>query len=70
MGWVDFDLDAPPICPAAQLTQPYSNLPKQNQADRGMTKIKVNPTQVRDHQSHPIQVDGPLCKYLTKLIKL
>ena len=29
-GWLDFDVDVPPFCPAAQPIQPYSHLPKQN----------------------------------------
>ena len=33
---------------------PNSHLRKQNQADRGMTKITVTPTQVCDHQSHSV----------------
>ena len=45
-------LVVPPPCPVDQPILQNSHLPKQNQA--GMTKIIVNPTQVRDHQSHPV----------------
>ena len=43
-GWVDFDLGVPPACPAAQPLLPNSNQPRQNWADSGTPKIKVNPT--------------------------
>ena len=54
LGWVDIDLNVPPSCTASQsnLSNPY--LPKQNLTDSGMTKITFNPTQVGDHQSHPV----------------
>ena len=43
LGWVDFDLNAPPCCPpAAQPIQPNSHLLKHNWAGRGMAYIKVN----------------------------
>ena len=56
LGLVDIDLKVPPSWPAAQLILPNSKLPKQNQADSGMTKITVNnqPNQVSDHQPHPV----------------
>ena len=34
-----------PSCPATQPFLPNSHLPKQNLADNGIAKIKVNPTQ-------------------------
>ena len=39
-----------PPCPVEQHILPNSHLPKQNQAHRGMSKIIVNRTQVRDHR--------------------
>ena len=39
-----FDLGVPPFCPTAQPIRPNSHLPKQNWADSGTCKIKVNPT--------------------------
>ena len=36
LGWVEFDLDVPPFCLAAQPIQPHSHLPKQNFTDGGM----------------------------------
>ena len=42
--WVDFDLDVPISCPAAL---PNSQEPRQNRAESGIPKIKVNPTQPR-----------------------
>ena len=41
--------NVPPPCPLDRPILPNSHLPKQNQADRGMTKIIVNPNQVGDH---------------------
>ena len=46
--------NVPPPCPVDQPIPPNSHLPKQNQVDRGMTKIIVNPTQVHNHQNHPV----------------
>ena len=54
LGWVDFDLDVPPSCPAAQPILPNSHLPKQSLA--GMSKLKVNPTRVTNHHPHPVQM--------------
>ena len=45
LGWVGFDLNVPPCCPAAQQIQPNSHLPKHNLAGSGMTQIYVNQTQ-------------------------
>ena len=53
LGWVDFDLDVPPFCLAAQPILPNSHLPKQNWAENGTLKIKVNLTQVSDQMKHP-----------------
>ena len=53
--WVDFDLEVPQTCHTAQPILLSFHLPKLNWADRGMTKNKVNPTQVHDHQVHPVQ---------------
>lgn len=51
LGWVPFHLHVPSSCPAAQPI----HLSKQNWAGSGMAKIKANPTQVRDHQTHPVE---------------
>ena len=54
LGLVNFDSDVPPFCPTAQPILTNFHLSKQNRTDSGIAKIKVNPTQVRDHQSHPV----------------
>ena len=54
LGRVNFDLDVPLFCPTDQSILPNFNLPKQNRANSGMSKIKVNPTQDTDHQPHPV----------------
>ena len=41
-------------CPAAHPVLPLSNQTKWNQADSGIAKIKINPTQVRDVMPHPV----------------
>ena len=41
--------------PAALPIQHISHQPKQNGADSGTIKIKVNPTQVRDLLGHHVQ---------------
>ena len=41
-------------CPAAQPLLPTSHQPKQNQAEGGTAKIKVNPTQVHQEMCHPV----------------
>ena len=46
--------DVPPSCPGAQPVLPISHQPRQNQAERGTAKIKVNPTQVRQEMCHPV----------------
>ena len=33
---------------------PKSHLPKQNWADSGTAKVKVNPTKVRERMEHPV----------------
>ena len=43
--WVDFDLGAPPSCPAAQLHLPYFHQHRQKWAVSGALKILVHPTQ-------------------------
>ena len=48
------DLDFPSSCPAAQPLLPDSHPPKQNRAGSGMKNSKVNPTQVCDHEPHPV----------------
>ena len=57
LGWVDFDLGAPPSWPAAQRLGPNFHLLRQNWADSGTTNIKVNPTQsqVSERMNHPLQ---------------
>ena len=54
LGRVEFDSDVPPYCPAAQPLLPNSHQPKQNWADGGTTKIKVNPTQISEQMNHQI----------------
>ena len=55
-AWVGLTLiwDVPPSCPAAQPVLPISHQPRQNQAEGGTAKIKVNPTQVRQEMGHPV----------------
>ena len=43
--------DVPPSCPAAQSVLPISHQPRQNQAEGGTVKVKVNPTQLSDQMS-------------------
>ena len=45
MGWVDFDLNVPPGCPAAQPIQPNSQFAQAQLLGSGVIKIKVNQTQ-------------------------
>ena len=54
LGWVDFDLDVPLILPSCSAHSAHLYQPKQNRADRGTAKIKVNPTQVQDLLGHPV----------------
>ena len=55
--WVGLTLiwDVPPSCPAAQPVLPISHKPRQNQAEGGTAKIKVNPTQVHQEMCYPAQ---------------
>ena len=48
LGWVDIGLGVPPSCPTYQPVPPNFNLLKRNLAGGGISKIKVNPTQVTD----------------------
>ena len=43
----------------AQPFLPKYNLPKQNRADSGTPKIKVNPNKVRELMEHPVPSDRP-----------
>ena len=43
LGRVDLDLDFSPMLPRFSPILPNSRLPKQNQTDSGIAKIKVNP---------------------------
>ena len=56
LGWIYFDLGVPLSCPAAQPLLPNFHLPKQNLADGGTTKIKVNTTQVSGQMNHPVML--------------
>ena len=53
--WVDFDLGAPPSCPASQPLLPNSHQPRQNWADSATLKIQVNQVheQVHKQMGHP-----------------
>ena len=53
--WVDFDSGIALSCPVAQPVLPASHQPRQNQADGGTVKIKVNPTEVRQEMGLPVQ---------------
>ena len=44
----------PPSCKAARPVLPISYQSKQNQADSGTTKIKVNPTQLSEQMPLPV----------------
>ena len=46
LGWVEFDYHVPPILPRSSLILPNTPLPQQ--LGFGNSKIKVNPTQVRE----------------------
>ena len=54
LGWVGFDLDVLPSYPAVRPNLQNSQLPRQNRADSGTSRIQVNPTKVHDHQIHPV----------------
>ena len=54
LGWVDFHLGVPPSCQAAQPLLPNSDQPRQNWADSGTPKIRVNPTQVLGQMNRPV----------------
>ena len=47
-------LDVPFCGPDAQLILPNSIVPKQNWADSGTSKIKINSIQVSDQMRHPV----------------
>ena len=44
LGRVDFNFDVPPSCPAVRPILPNTCVPKQNWADNGTPRIRVNPT--------------------------
>ena len=80
LGWVDFDLDVPPCCLAAQPVLPISHQPRQNQAEGGSAKIKFNPAQVRQEMDHLVHsasspakgkldrfLDGQLCVIVSSM---
>ena len=52
LGLVDFNLSVRPSCQTDQPILPNYHLPELNLPDSGISKIKVNPTQVADHQLH------------------
>ena len=54
--WVGLTLiwEVPPSCPAAQPVLLISHQPRQNQAEGGKAKIKVNPTEVHQEMCHPV----------------
>jgi len=55
--WVDFDFKVRPSYLVALPFVPKSEIiPKENRADRGTAKIKVNPSQVRELMKHPVCV--------------
>ena len=59
--------DVPPSYPVAQLFLAKSYLPKQNWADSGTPKIKVNPTKVCELMEHPVDTiddsHGVVCSH-------
>ena len=52
MTWI---LSVPPSFPLAQPLPPNFHQPRQNWADSGTAKMKVNPNQVQDLTGHPVQ---------------
>ena len=52
LGLVDFNLSVRPSCQTDQPILPNYHLPELNLPDSGISKIKVNPTQVADPQLH------------------
>ena len=63
LGWVDYDV--PPSCPdAAQPVLHISHQPKQNQAEGGTTKIKVNQTQLSEQM--PLLVSSSLTSSVSR----
>ena len=53
MGWV------PQSCLVDQPVMPLSHQPKQNQADGGTTKMKINPTQLSEQMVLPVHQPVP-----------
>ena len=47
--------DVPACCPTAQAVLPISHQHRQNKAEGGTTKIKVNPTKVLQEMGPPVQ---------------
>ena len=54
LSGIDFYLDIPPHCLAAQPILPNSHLHKQNWAENGTYKIELNPTQLSKQTLHPV----------------
>ena len=61
-GLGNFDLGVRPSCTAFHPLLPNSHQPRQNRADSGTTKIKVNPTQVLGQMNHPGLVVTYVCR--------
>ena len=55
-SWVGLTLmyGVPPSCLAAQPVLPISHQPRQNEAEGGTTKIKVNPPQLSEQMLWPV----------------
>ena len=68
LGWVDSHLEVPPCCLAAQPLMPNYHQPKQNSADCGTNKIKVNLTQASEQMNHPVQLLISRCIYCSILV--
>ena len=56
LKWVELDSDFPSYCPVVQPLLPKFHLPKQNRADSGISKIKVNLTKVCELMEHPVDI--------------
>ena len=64
--WIYFDLGCSTIFPSYPASSAkFTHQPKQNPAEGGTAKIKVNPTQVRQEMCHPVQRWNHVPKVIT-----
>ena len=54
LGWLDYDVNFPSYCPAAQPLLPNSHQSRHNRAGSETLKVQVNPTKVHEQMGHPV----------------